>query len=115
MINYYYSRAAQSGRRLPFGNPLANALVVVVGTLAVAVFIVLGFFAFLALGTLVLVLAAIVGIRAWWFSRKLSRRAEREAAAARRTGGPDSARIHVIEGEFREVSGAGDDHGSRAK
>ena len=81
------------------GNPLANFLVVVVGMLTIAVSIVLGFFALVALGALVLVTAAVIGIRVWWFNRKLRRKGAGEGGAAGR-GGPSG----VIEGEYRVIS-----------
>lgn len=90
MSSYYQSR------KMPFSNPLANALVVLVGALAIGASIVLGFIAFIALGTLILVLAAIVGIRLWWFNRKLRR------GAAGGPAHPDAdVQIKVIEGEFQ--------------
>lgn len=102
MVNYYYSSGG-NGRKLPFGNPLANALVVLVGTLAVAASIVLGFIAFLVVGSLILMMAAIIGIRVWWFKRKLAKSAGSASGAAKRPESPS-----VIEGEFRELSGSPD-------
>lgn len=91
MSSYY------QGRKMPFSNPLANALVVLVGALAIGASIVLGFIAFVALGTLLLVLAAIVAIRVWWFNRKLRRGAGPGGPAK-----PDAdVQIKVIEGEFQ--------------
>ena len=90
---------SSSNRGFPAGNPIANALVVLVGALAVGASIVLGFFAFLALSALIIVFAAIIGIRVWWFKRKLQKAArEGEATGAERSSGRD-----VIEGEFRVV------------
>ncbi len=90
---------SSSNRGFPAGNPIANALVVLVGALAVGASIVLGFFAFLALSALILVFAAIIGIRVWWFKRKLRKAArEGEATGTERASAPD-----VIEGEFRVV------------
>lgn len=85
--------------RLPFTNPIANALVAIVGVLAVAASLVLGFVAFITLGTLVLVLASIIGIRVWWFGRKLKRGMAAEGATSERRQAQD-----VIEGEYRIVS-----------
>ena len=82
------------------GNPLANALLLVVGALAVGAAIVLGFFAFIVLSGIVLVLAAIVGIRLWWFSRKL--RGEARGPSGTREEQASSGR--VIEGEYTVVS-----------
>lgn len=90
MSSYYQSR------KMPFSNPLANALVVIVGALAIGASIVLGFFAFIVLGTLVLVLAAIIGIRVWWFNRKLRRNNGGGQAAPSDSG----VTVKIIEGEF---------------
>ena len=82
------------------GNPIANALVVIVGALAIGAFIVLGVVAFVTLGGILLVLAAVVGIRLWWFERKLPR----QARSARRRSRSYPADSTVIEGEFQVVS-----------
>lgn len=80
------------------GNPIANAIVVIVGVLAIAASLVLGFFAFIALGSIFLVLGAVMAIRLWWFQRKLRKQGYGQGASPRRDGNPD-----VIEGEFRVV------------
>ena len=78
---------------LPSGNPLANALVVVVGAIVIGVSIVLGFFAFLALSAVSLVAASVIGIRAWWAGRQMPKNA-----------GPNGTpRGEDIEGEFHVV------------
>lgn len=84
-------------RGLPGGNPIANALVIVVGALVIGASIVLGFVAFLVLASIVLVLGAIVGLRVWWLNRKLAQR-PRSAASTRRQ--PHSG---YIEGEYHVV------------
>ena len=84
-------------RGIPVGNPIANALVVIVGALAIGASIVLGFVAFLILGSILLVLGAIIGLRVWWFNRKL-RSTMRSAAA--QDGHKGSG---VIEGEYTVV------------
>ncbi len=99
MVNYYYSSG--NGRKLPFGNPLANALVVLVGSLAVAASIVLGFIALVVIGGLVLIMAAVIGIRVWWFKRQLAKSGPHAGPGKTAPGSPD-----VIEGEFREISGS---------
>jgi predicted lipid-binding transport protein (Tim44 family) len=83
---------------LPAGNPIANALVIIAGVLAIGVFIVLGFFAFVALSAIFLVMAAIIGVRVWWFKRKLQKSSPTETASS----GGSSVR-GVIEGEYHEV------------
>ena len=92
-MNAYFSKL-----QLPAGNPLANALVIVVGALAIAASLVLGVAALIVLGSIVLVFAAVVGIRVWWFNRRLSRRvrsAQRENA---------SGQAEIIEGEYHVIS-----------
>ena len=83
---------------LPAGNPIANVLVVIAGVLAIGVFIVLGFFAFVALSAIFLVMAAIIGVRVWWFKRKLQKSSPTESGSSGRSS------VHgVIEGEYHEV------------
>lgn len=83
----------------PAGNPIANALVVIVGVLAIGASIVLGFFAFVVLGSIILVLGSIVAIRVWWFNRKLASQASKQPPPQDPpTGG-------VIEGEYHVVKG----------
>ena len=60
-------RYSSLDRGFTAGSPLASALVIIVGSLAIAASIVVGFFAFMILGSLLLVLAAVVSIRLWWF------------------------------------------------
>jgi hypothetical protein len=105
LINYYYTRSSGTrGRRLPLGNPLANALVVLAGTLVIVASVILGFIALVAVGSLVLVLAAIIGIRLWWLNRKLTRRGRGRDAGTHASG--ERVRVHVIEGEYRDLSGS---------
>ena len=85
-------------RGIPAGNPIANALVVIVGTLAIGAFIVLGFFAFVVLGSIVLVLGAIIALRVWWFNRRLARQTAGQPPPQESKGG-------VIEGEYHVVKG----------
>jgi hypothetical protein len=84
---------------MPSGNPLANLLVVVVGVLTIAVSVVIGFFAFVALAGFVLILATVLGIRAWWLRRNFEG-AQKEAGS---TEGPAAGPKAVIEGEFQVV------------
>jgi predicted lipid-binding transport protein (Tim44 family) len=83
---------------MPVGNPIANILVVIAGVLAIGVSIVLGFFAIVALGALILVTAAVIGLRVWWFNRKLRQQSPSDRDTARRK--PPAG---VIEGEYRVV------------
>ena len=82
----------------PAGNPIANVLVIIVGAPVIGASIVLGFFAFLILSAIVLMSAAVVGLRVWWLKRKMARGGGAQ--------GPDAAvrtRVDVIEGEYRVV------------
>lgn len=91
---------SQRKQPFPVGNPFANALVIIVGSLAIGLSLILGFFAFIAIGGIVLVMAAIIGIRVWWLQRRM-RKQGWEAPDAQRTS---TGSIEIIEGEFREVS-----------
>lgn len=86
-----------TNRGIPVGNPIANVFVIVVGALAIGVSIVLGFVAFIVLGSIVAVLAAIIGLRLWWFSRKLKGQAGSAPGSKQTTPGG------VIEGEYHVV------------
>lgn len=92
-------RYSSTNRGLPAGNPIANALVIIVGTLAIVASIVVGFVAFVVLGAALIVFAAIIGLRLWWFNRKLAKRpASRRPGSDRRPGGQAT-----IEGEYRVI------------
>jgi len=95
----------QHNRHFPAGNPLANVLVVIVGALVIGAAVVLGVVAFVALGGIILVLAAVLGIRMWWLGRKLPK----HSAAAGWRGRSGSGENTVIEGECRVVSADRDD------
>jgi len=83
----------------PAGNPIANILVIIAGALVIGASIVLGFFAFIALSGVVLVTAAVIGVRVWWLKRKISQGSTAESSSPRQRspGG-------VIEGEYQVVS-----------
>lgn len=83
---------------LPAGNPIANIFVVIVGALAIGALMVLGFFAFVIVGSIVLMMAAIIGVRVWWFKRQLGKQSPPDD-----TSGPTSPG-GVIEGEYRVVA-----------
>jgi predicted lipid-binding transport protein (Tim44 family) len=92
-------RFTSGNRGIPAGNPIANALVIIVGALAIGVSIVLGFFAFIVLASIVLVLGGIIGLRVWWLNRKLARAAKSSATTRQTT------ETKVIEGEYHVVKG----------
>jgi hypothetical protein len=94
-------------RGFPAGNPIANVFVILVGALAIAVSLVLGFVAFVVLGSIVVVLAAVVGLRLWWLNRKLSSQARRGATNGEtKPGGVIEGEFHVID-DGRESNGDG--------
>lgn len=80
---------------VPTGNPLVNALMVVVGIVAMGAMVVLGIVAFLVVASILVVLAGIVGLRLWWIGRKL-RKASGSATDPFRAE-------RIIEGEYRRV------------
>ena len=86
-------------RQFPAGNPLANALVVVVGAIVIAVSFVLGLFAFVVLASAVMVLATVIGVRVWWLNRRAG--GHRKNHANQKSGSASSG--DVIEGEFHVV------------
>ena len=88
-----------TNRGIPAGNPIANALVIIVGALAIGASIVLGFVAFVVLGSIVLILGSIIALRVWWFNRKLRRQAGMQPPPRREEQGG------VIEGEYHVVKG----------
>ena len=95
---------SSSKRGFPAGNPIANALVIIVGAMAIGASIVLGFVAFVVLSSIVLIFAAIIGIRIWWFNRKLAK----GGSAGDAPQGPGKP-AGVIEGEYRVVVEERDD------
>ncbi len=86
-----------SNRGLPAGNPIANLVVILVGALAIGASVVLGLVAFVVLGSIIAVLASVIGIRLWWFNRKLRRQGP--VGRPGRPVGPSG----LIEGEYRVV------------
>ena len=90
-------------RGFSIGNPIANIFVIVVGALAIGASIVLGFFALVVLGSIITVLAAIIGLRVWWFNRKL--RSQMKSKPARHEQSPGE----LIEGDYRIVADDRDD------
>ncbi len=90
-------RYSQYRLRLRPGNPLVNALVIVLGALAIAASLVLGFFAFVVLATVFIMFAAVVGIRLWWLNWRFGRQ---RAGTQGKPGGQDA---DLIEGEYRVV------------
>ena len=84
-------------RGFPAGNPLANIFVIIVGALAIGASIVLGFFAFVIVGSIVLIMASIIGIRVWWLQRKM--RGQMPPSSDRGGEAPKG----VIEGEYQVV------------
>lgn len=97
---------SSGNRGIPAGNPIANLFVILVGALVIGVSVVLGFVAFVVLGSIVAVLAAAIGLRVWWFNRKLRAQMPRGDG----TGAEQPAAGGVIEGEYQVI---GDDRDDR--
>ena len=87
-------------RQFPAGNPLATALVVVVGVLGIAVSFVLGVVALVALLAAAAVMAAVIGVRVWWLNRKLAKRGHTPVNQTRKS----TTSAEIIEGEFHVVT-----------
>jgi uncharacterized membrane protein YdfJ with MMPL/SSD domain len=85
-------------------NPLANLLIIAAGVVVIGVSVVLGFFAFVALAAIISVAAAILGVRVWWYNRKLGRQSSQRARASRAR-----TTVGVIEGEYKVVDEDGDE------
>ena len=98
---------SSANRGMSASNPIASALVIIVGTLAIGTMILLGFLAFVVMGSIMLVIAGIVGIRLRWFNRNLRKNAgSRHADRAGRESANDA-----IEGEYHVVHKDSDDDG----
>ncbi len=85
-------------RGFPAGNPIANIFVIIVGALAIGASVVLGFFAFVIIGSVVLIMASIIGLRVWWFKRQLRGQMPPSGETSSTTTGG------VIEGEYQIVA-----------
>lgn len=92
-------RYSSLNRGFPAGKPLANALVIVVGSLVIAASIVLGFFVFVILGSVLLVMGAVFGIRLWWLRHRIAKSAASVSPGKR----PGAAGRQTIEGEYHVV------------
>ena len=86
-------------RQFPASNPLANVLVVIVGIIVISLSLALGFVVFVAIAGFMLIMAAIISVRAWWLKRRFGARTggEQVHSASNREV------YRVIEGEYREV------------
>ena len=87
-------------RQFPAGNPLANALVIIVGIIVISLSLALGVFVFVGVTGFLLVMGAIMAVRNWWLGRRFGRQGERDSGSPG-TGQPHSPQI--IEGEYRKV------------
>ena len=99
--------ASFRNRQLPYNNPLANLLVIIVGVLTIAVSFVIGFFALFAFAAAVVVLGSIIAIRLWWFKRKLAKSGGTQPTGKAQESGPGQGPA-VIEGEYQELQGQKD-------
>lgn len=58
-------------RRVFSKNPIVNLLIIISGIIVTVASLVLGFFAFLIIGSIVLVIIFLIGIRMWWLNNKI--------------------------------------------
>ena len=86
-------------RQFSAGNPLANVLVAIGGIIIIAISLALGFFVFLGIAGIVLLMAVIMTVRGWWYRRQFGRKSRPEQEIRRDT----AVRRQIIEGEYREV------------
>jgi hypothetical protein len=86
-------------RQIPAGKPLANLLVLVVGAVTIALSLVIGFIAFVALAGMVIILAVVMGMRSWWLQRYPRPRPTPSDNVEPTAAGPKA----VIEGEFKVI------------
>jgi hypothetical protein len=78
----------------------ASKLVIIVGVLVIAVSLVLGVVAFIALLAAAIVMAGVIGARVWWLNRKLGAGRKNHVNQTHEA----SAGAEIIEGEFRVVT-----------
>jgi len=81
-------------------NPIVNLFIIISGIIVTVASLVLGFFAFLIIGSIVLVLISVIGIRMWWLNHKIyknmsSKNKERSNGNSKNKG--------FIEGEYNII------------
>lgn len=86
-------------RQFAAGNPLANLLVVIAGIIIIAISLALGFFVFLGMAGFVLLMAAVMSVRGWWYRRRFASKTAGDGGTRRET----MVHKQIIEGEYREV------------
>lgn len=69
------------------------------GIIIIAISLALGFFVFLGIAGIVLLMAMVMTIRGWWYRRQFGRTSRPEQEIRRDT----AVRRQTIEGEYREV------------
>ena len=87
-------------RQFPAGNPLANALVIIVGIIVISLSLALGVFVFVGITGFLLIMGAAMAVRNWWLGHRFGRRRDRDSGASG-TAQPHSPQI--IEGEYRKI------------
>jgi hypothetical protein len=87
-------------RQFPAGNPLANALVIIVGIIVISLSLALGVFVFVGIMGFLFIMGAVMAVRNWWLGRRFGRQAERDSGSpgARQPNAPQ-----IIEGEYRKI------------
>ena len=93
-------------RQLPAGNPLASALVVIVGIIVISLSLALGFVVFIGIAGFMLVMATVISVRAWWLRKRFGA----SKGAEQKTTSSQQETHRIIEGEYREVRSRRSDH-----
>ena len=86
-------------RQFTAANPVANVFVIIAGIIVIAISLALGFFVFLGMAGFVLLMAAVMSVRNWWYRRRFSSQSPPDTEYRRET----TVRKQIIEGEYREV------------
>ena len=93
-------------RQLPYENPLANIVVIIVGILAIAISFVIGVVAIVALIAAVLIVGVALALRGWWLRHRQRGNPESTSRAAQQSA--------TIEGEYQVVERDSDNnHGQQ--
>jgi hypothetical protein len=87
-------------RQFPAGNPLANALVIIVGIIVISLSLALGVFVFVGIMGFLFIMGAVMAVRNWWLGRRFGHQADGDSYSS----GPRQPKARqIIEGEYRKI------------